>query len=154
MGAPKGNQYWTKRLRSGRFKEYQTADELKEACLEYFEYIIDNPFKEQKPMVADGVVQVVEVDKMRPFTLDGLCVFIGIVSKTFRNYEKLKDFIPITTHIREIMYSQKFEGAAAGFFNSNIIARDLGLSDKKVLDHQSKGEAITGMRITKGKKDE
>jgi hypothetical protein len=37
------------------------------------------------------------------------------------------------------MYAQKFEGAASGAFNANIIARDLGLADKtemKVTEEQ------------------
>jgi hypothetical protein len=31
------------------------------------------------------------------------------------------------------MFAQKFEGAAVGAFNSNIIARDLGLIDRTEL---------------------
>ena len=45
-----------------------------------------------------------------------------------------EDFLTIISYIEETCYSQKFEGAAADFFNSNIIARDLGLVDKKQLD--------------------
>ncbi len=41
-----------------------------------------------------------------------------------------KDFSKVITRIREIIYNQKFTGAAAGFLNPNIIARDLGLVDK------------------------
>ena len=39
------------------------------------------------------------------------------------------------------MYSQKFEGAASGIFNANIIARDLGLSDKQ--DITTGGEKLS-----------
>ena len=49
--------------------------------------------------------------------------------------------MPIIHKIEEIIYNQKFEGAAVGIFNSNIIARDLGLSDKKDIDHR--GSLIT-----------
>ena len=51
-----------------------------------------------------------------------------------------KDYSLIITRIREIIYRQKFEGAAAGFLNSSIIARDLGLQDKQQLEHS--GEII------------
>ena len=44
--------------------------------------------------------------------------------------ELSKDFSLIVTHIEETIYRQKFEGAACGFYNANIIARDLGLQDK------------------------
>ena len=34
-----------------------------------------------------------------------------------------------------VIRTQKFEGASAGLLNANIIARDLGLSDKTELEH-------------------
>jgi hypothetical protein len=45
-----------------------------------------------------------------------------------------KGFSQIITRIERTIYDQKFVGAAAGFFNSNIIARDLGLTEKKEID--------------------
>jgi hypothetical protein len=62
----------------------------------------------------------------------------------WRTIEDLKtrsnDFLQIITRIEDIIYSQKFEGAAVGQFNSNIIARDLKLSDQT--DITSGGEQI------------
>lgn len=150
MGGPVGNQFWKLRSKHGRDCIYEDAEVFGDKVLEYFEDIHANPLIEEKPMVADGVVQMVQIKKLRPFTIHGLCVHLGISLDTLTKYEKKDGFCDIITHARVIIYQQKFEGAAAGFFNSNIIARDLGLSDKKVLDHQSKGEPITGMRITKG----
>jgi hypothetical protein len=40
------------------------------------------------------------------------------------------DFIHICTYAEEVIYTHKFEGAAVGAFNANIMARDLGLSEK------------------------
>ena len=40
----------------------------------------------------------------------------------------------VITRIRETAYNQKFTGAAADLLNANIIARDLGLSDKKEMN--------------------
>jgi hypothetical protein len=44
---------------------------------------------------------------------------------------KNKDFSEVIHAIEEIIRTQKFEGAAVGAFNANIIARDLGMVDKK-----------------------
>jgi hypothetical protein len=41
------------------------------------------------------------------------------------------------------MYTQKFTGAAAGFLNPNIIARDLGLRDAIDSDVTTGGEALS-----------
>ena len=64
----------------------------------------------------------------------GLCIFLDISQDTWEDYKKREDFIGITTRVEGIIYSQKLEGAAADLLNSNIIARELGLSDKKELD--------------------
>ncbi len=45
--------------------------------------------------------------------------------------EEYKDFFGVYTRISQIIRTQKFEGAAVGLFNANIIARDLGLADKQ-----------------------
>jgi hypothetical protein len=38
--------------------------------------------------------------------------------------------------IEDIIYDQKFTGAVIGIFKENIIARDLGLTDKKEIEHK------------------
>lgn len=136
MGAPKGNQFWKLRNKHGRDKLFATPELLEEACLEYFQWVDDNPLIEviHFNQGKEGIAKV-KAPKMRPYTLGGLCIYLGCSTEYFRHFEKnnkdSKDFIPIITRVREIIYNQKFEGAAAGFFNANIIARDLGLIDKK-----------------------
>lgn len=44
---------------------------------------------------------------------------------------RYSDFKGVITRINRRMYADKFEGATCGIFNANIIARDLGLTDKK-----------------------
>lgn len=129
MGAPLGNEYWKIREIDGKEKKYN-PEELNKGCNEYFEWCVDNPFKEQQLFHYQGIITKAEANKMRPFTIHGLCNFLDIVVNTFKNYEKDKDYLTVTTHARQIIYNQKFEGAAAGFLNPNIIARDLGLSEK------------------------
>ena len=66
---------------------------------------------------------------MRPFTIGGFCNYIDITIETFSQWCKSDDLSDISTRIRQIIRNQKFEGAASGFFNANIIARDLGLKE-------------------------
>ena len=73
-----------------------------------------------------------ELPKMRAYTWDGLELYLDIASlRDYKTNPDYKDFSQVITRIEKIIYNQKFTGAAAGFLNSNIIARDLGLSDKK-----------------------
>ena len=53
-----------------------------------------------------------------------------------------KDFITIIAEIDEIIYNQKYSGAAADLLNANIIARDLSLVDKTSSDNTNKIEYI------------
>ena len=100
---------------------------------EYFEFIEQNPFKEQDFRGKDA--NEVKINRMRPMTIEGLCNALEITTHTFYNYEKISDYFHITKRIRQIIEAQQFEGAASGFLNANIIARKLGLGDKSELTH-------------------
>ncbi len=72
------------------------------------------------------------VPKMRAMTQAGLYLFLDIDRETFKNYNEREGFFAVTRQIEGTIRSQKFAGAAADLLNANIIARDLGLADKKV----------------------
>jgi len=136
MPAPKQNQFWKLRTKHGRDKIFTTPEILWSACVEYFESIAKNPLYET--IVQSG--KIYELPKMRAMTIEGLCIFLDIDTDTFLLYcdkenKSYKDFIGVTTRVKEIIRTQKFEGAAAGFLNANIIARDLGLKDASSLEH-------------------
>jgi hypothetical protein len=120
-----GNKFWLMRSKHGRDKAF-TPETLLAGANEYFEYAISNPIRQQNWVGKDGVEVFREIP--RAFTFAALELFLGIYS--LRDYKKDPDFSQVVTHIEKIIYSQKFEHASAGIFNANIIARDLGLSDK------------------------
>lgn len=133
MAAPTGNEFWKLRSKHGRDKLFESPEALWEAACEYFQWCEDNPLMELDWVGKDG--NQVERPKMRAFTWTGLEVFLDVYS--LRDYKKnpdYKDFSQIITRIEAIIYNQKFTGAAAGFLNPNIIARDLGLVDKQQND--------------------
>jgi hypothetical protein len=134
MAAPEGNQYWRLRESHGRDLEYGTPDELLSEIVAYFEWCDANPWNKNEAIKSgDKVGTTIPVPTARPYTLTGLCIHLGIRLITWKEYCKREDFTNITTRAEEIIYTQKFEGAAVGAFNANIIARDLGLSDKSEL---------------------
>ena len=61
-------------------------------------------------------------------------MFLDISVETWRLYVEREDFIDVTRKASNVIRSQKFAGAAAELLNANIIARDLGLTDKKELN--------------------
>ena len=44
------------------------------------------------------------------------------------------DYVPIVSRIRNNCFSQNFKGAAVGLFNANLIAKKLGLIEKKEVE--------------------
>lgn len=134
MAAPKGNQFWKARAKHGRDKIFKTPEDLRAACIEYFEWVDSNPLYERKVFHAAGVLTEADVPKMRAMTISGLCIFLGVTSNTWSDYRGREDFIRVTREVEEVIRTQKFEGAAAEFLNANIIARDLGLKDKTEMD--------------------
>lgn len=131
MSAPLGNQFWKARATHGRDKIFADKFALQEACHEYFEWVEANPLIETKAFHSQGEITYAEIPKMRAMTLSGLCIFLDISRQTWSDYREREDFIDITSRVEEAIYEQKFTGAAADLLNANIIARDLGLSDKQ-----------------------
>lgn len=131
MGAPEGNQFWKARAKHGRPKLFERPEYLWLSCLEYFEWVENNPLLEQKVFASQGDVVRADVTKMRPMTIGGLCIFLDIDRSTWTEWRsKGDDYSTIVKQAEAVIRDQKFAGAAAGLLNANIIARDLGLSEK------------------------
>ncbi|MCW9471280.1 DNA-packaging protein [Klebsiella grimontii] len=131
MAAPKGNRFWEARSSHGRNPKFESSEELWKACVEYFEWVEENPLWEMRPFAYQGEVVQEPVAKMRAMTLTGLCLFLDISDDTWRNYRANNDLLGVVTRAEKVIYDQKFSGAAADLLNPNIIARDLGLADKR-----------------------
>lgn len=138
--AAKGNQFWKARSTHGKEKIFTSSEILWDAACEYFKWVEDNPL--HKAIVYQGEVSDKPENLMRAMTVKGLCIFLGVNSGYFIDFKDSldlskkndRDYSIVINRIREIIDTQKFEGASAGLLNANIIARDLGLADKKEVD--------------------
>lgn len=133
MVAPVGNSFWKQRSSHGRKPIFSMPDDLWSAACEYFEWVEANPLSETKLFSYEGEIIEGEIPKMRAMTIQALCFFIGISRQGWAEYKAKQDFSDIVEEIEAVIFSQKFEGASAGFLNANIISRELGLADKQEL---------------------
>lgn len=140
MGAPKGNQFWKQRSKHGVDKLFSSPEILWEAACEYFQWCDEHPLMAYEWNGKDPIK--CDLEKMRAYTQKGLCLFLDIDEQTLENYLSRKDFFGIVTRIKNTIFTQKFEGAAAGLLNPNIIARELGLTDKQETKVETSGELI------------
>jgi hypothetical protein len=140
MAAPKKNNFWMLRSKHGRDMIFSSPSVLMEECYGYFSHCDKNPwYKSEAIKSGEKTGKIIKVPTQRPYTLTGLFIYLDINRSTWDLYRDREDFIAVITHIEEIIYTQKFEGAVVGAFNANIIARDLGLADTNKTELSGKG---------------
>lgn len=158
MGFEQGNKLWQKRAKHGRDKIFSNADDLWHSAIEYFKYCDDNPWIKYEAIKSGEMAgELIPIPVSRPYTLTALCIFLGVNTKYFSDFKKAlkeneEDFSEVVSRIEETIYSQKFEGATVGLFNSNIIARDLGLVDKQETKNETKVEQVTIFQLPDNKR--
>lgn len=125
-----GNQYWKLRSKHGRDKIIKDPEVLNKASDEYFQWCIDNPIIEIDFRGKD--LKEVKLPHPQVFQKGALARWCGL--SEWRLIEDLRkdsdDFSQVITRIEGIIRDQKFKYATVNMFNSNIVARDLGLTDK------------------------
>ena len=136
MAAPKGNNCWQLRLKHGLDGKFKKPEEIEYNFEQYVQWAEENPLIEVDFRGKDA--QRVEIPKKRVLTKDGFALACGFscwaTLAVYRN--KSEDFNKVFTRIEEAIRLQKFEGASSGFFNHNIIARDLGLMNQEQMTVQ------------------
>lgn len=121
-------------------------------ALNYFKWVEDNPLKEEK-VFSSG--KKISVNKLRAMSTTGFCVFANLRKTVFEEYMTSEEYAEVISRIKDIIYVQKFEGAAAGLFETSFVARELGLKDQtdittngkdihiEVIDKQTKKQLDT-----------
>lgn len=124
-------KFWEASPHTGRKRAYEDVDVFVSDCREYFEWNEKNPIMSVELVSFKGKSILADVPKIRAMTIEGLCIFLGITSRTFENYRKdgTQEFKDACASVQNIIYQQKLTGAAAGLLNANIISRELGLKD-------------------------
>jgi hypothetical protein len=141
-----GNQFWKMRSSHGRDLLFASPLLLWESACEYFEWCTENPWLKSESIKSGelaGTTMTVPIS--RPFTMQGLCIYLDCSTSYFREFKRSRGdsnigFMSVIEKIEEVVYQQQFEGATVGAFNANIIARALGLTDKQVVDHNGISE--------------
>ncbi|MDA8692492.1 DNA-packaging protein [Saprospiraceae bacterium] len=134
----KGNEYWKKRKKHGKPKNIKSPSILWDLFCDYAARCDEHPLNITELKTTPKGKETKTTMKPIPYTWDGFedYLFESGVINDLGDYEantdnRYADYATIIKAIKRTIRKQKFEGAAAGIFNSNIIARDLGLSDKK-----------------------
>lgn len=120
----------------GKPKYIESPEKLWELFLEYKEWVHKNPILKQDFVGKDA--EEVNRRLQRPLTWVGFECYLydaGIITE-LNHYEQNTDnsytaYRPIITHIKKVIETNQFEGATVGIYQQNIIARKLGLVEKR-----------------------
>lgn len=129
--ASENNEWWKQRSRHGREKLFSNPELMWEAASEYFANT--NNRGGCKYEWKDKELRAIPLKT--PYTMEALCLYMGVHPSYFRNFKfqlKKSDpqhagFSAVISLIEGTVYNQKFEGAAMGHFNSQLISYDLGI---------------------------
>lgn len=129
---------YANRSENGQELIYNQPKDLLQEAYRYFDWCSDNPWYRQE-LIKSGTRagELIEVPVVRPFTIEGLCVFCGISVDTFCRYEATAGFEQVTAHLREIIRQNQIEGECVGAYNAIVIGRLHGAATKQELDISS-----------------
>lgn len=129
-GFQKGNQLWKLRKVDGAPRKFETAEQLINAAIGYFDWVEKNPIINGKQYFSSKIkIQSRTTKSLRAMSIAGLCGHVGISQKTFQTYREVPELAEATGWIDAIIWEQKFSGAAAGALNPSIIMRELNLME-------------------------
>ncbi len=150
MAAEEGNDYWTRRKKDGAPKKVETPIELWEAACDYFKECDDNPWKKTDFKGKDA--KKVQIPTQTPYTWDGLerhvhevCGLVRLDDYKTNKDGRYDDYADVIHVLRKIINSQQLVGSLVGAFNSNMVARMLGLVEKS--DITTLGKKIQGSSV-------
>ena len=141
MAAPKGNTFALGN--SGKPKTWQTVEELRADIHDYFEWCDNSPLKQLHNSQLDKETnKPIEFGISRPYTIEGLCGFLGCTRETLINYQKedgYEEYFDAIKDAKNKIQQNKVERALSGLAPASSSIFDLknnhGYKDKTEQEH-------------------
>lgn len=154
----RGNQLWKLRTEIGRDRLFKDGATLWGEAILYFDWCDRNPWLRAELVKFQGEADQYDVPVGRPYTMDGLCVYLGVSGSYFRTAkgelrEKIEKgkatpeevaVLEVIEQIELTVRTQQIEGASVGVFNANLITRINGIADN--INNNNTGDAV--LRVT------
>lgn len=155
-----GNQFWKLRTTHGRTKLFGgDGAVLWEEAVRYFDWCDRNPWQKSELVKYKGDYEIANVPLGRPYTMDGLTVYLGVSPSYFRSAkanvsEKIDSkratpeellLMDVYERIENTVRTQQIEGGTVGVFNAAIIARLNGLAEN--VNNNNTGDAVIHVSV-------
>ena len=121
----------------GTYRKFTNARELAFEMMKYFKSVDDNPQIELK-VFGTGITK--QIPHPVPYSVNGMCLSIGLKTDDLKRYENF-DIRPectqeememsvVVKQAKEIIRTQKMEGAYTGMFSHQLFIAEYGLIKK------------------------
>lgn len=134
---------WQLRSVHGRAKIFGNGELLRAEAKLYFDWCDKNPRMRAELVKHQGHAEQYDVPVGRPYTMDGLCNYLGVSGGYFRaakanldakiakqlatvEEEELREAI---AWVEDITRNDQIEGGLVGQYNANLVSRLQGLAD-------------------------
>lgn len=155
----RGNQQWKLRTVHGREKIFASAELLRAEALLYFDWCDKNPRMRAELVKHLGTAEQYDVPLGRPYTIDGLCNYLGVSGSYFRSAKanietkiaKKVATIEEETLLNEILWIENVsrndmvEGGLVGQYNANLVSRIQGLAEN--VNNNMSGPAVLSISV-------
>lgn len=136
----------------GRPRKVATPQKLLYLFKSYVEDRKSRPLRfeeKERGMVGESDISKTKTrTKHHPLSIGDFCVYLGNCRHWWN--ELPDDFLEVKRYIADWVFHYQLKGAETGEFNANIVARELGLAEKKQVDV---GEGVTIVVKDKEQKD-
>lgn len=107
---------------------FNDPEKLRLAAIMYFDWAETNRVLVGE-MVKNGLMagEIYTMPYYRVFSISGLAVYLGMGVQKFNRLCKRPELVDVRDWIDTVIRAQKFELAAVGAINANLIIKDLGL---------------------------
>lgn len=154
----KGNKLWKLRAKHGKDAIFGDGPLLIAHANAYFEWCDTHPRYSAELVKYKGDYQEAEVPLGRPYTMDGLTIYLGVSGSYFRTREsELREKIEsgraskadigvleAIEFIRMQVRNEQVEGALVGQYKEGLVARINGIADN--INQNNTGDSI--VRVT------
>ena len=146
MGAPRYNEYYKLRKKSGCNKLFQDENEILDLLQKYIEYCETNPIPVNEMIKAgQRAGDIIKVSRPLIPSFQGFAIFCGVSESTLYDYlsaDSHKDFHESLMYAKNILANILLNNGLTGEANSMLTARILKLTDRTDITSGDKSISI------------
>lgn len=160
MAKVTGNKLWKIRTNKSNEAIFTNPAELEEEAYAYFDWCDRHPLYKSELVKHQGFAHEQDVTLGRPYSVDGLTVYLRVTPSYFRRRKQLlaekiaakkatpsdEEMLATIERLETIIRTQQIEGAAVGIFKENIVSRINGLGEN-VNTQVTAGAAILNVTV-------